>query len=89
MAYLPLPLQSPCLCTGRLQGLKSHFRLRGQQGALTYTRGLPLQILVMRNGRMESKAETEASPLPGLWPLLPITASCETTVVPDVDSDSR
>ena len=50
---------------------------------------MPLQILVMRNGRMESRAETEASPLPGLWPLLPITASCETTVVPDVDADSR
>ncbi len=89
MAYLPLPLQSPCLCTGRVQGLKSHCRLRGQQDPLSQSRSLPVQILVMRNGRMESRAETEASPLPGLWPLLPITASCESTVVPDVDADSR
>ena len=43
----------------------------------------------MRNGRMESKEETEASPLPGLWPQLPITRCCETVVVSHVDSDAR
>jgi hypothetical protein len=42
----------------------------------------------MRNGRMESKEETETSPLQGHWPHLPISGS-ETVVVSHVDRDAR
>ena len=48
-----------------------------------------LQILVMRNGRMQSREETEASPLPSAWRELPISQCCDTVVVSDVATDSR
>ena len=48
-----------------------------------------LQILVMRNGRMLSREETEASSLPGAWRQLPMSQCCDTVVVSDVASDSR
>ena len=71
------------MCCGRVQGL---VQLRLQLAEMT---SWCLQILVMRNGRMESKEETETSPLPGMWPQLPITRCCETVVVSNVDSDAR
>ena len=48
-----------------------------------------MQVLVMQHGHLESKEETEASLLPSMWPQLPISRSCETVVVSDVNSDSR
>ena len=48
-----------------------------------------MQVMVMRHGHLESKEETEASLLPSMWPELPISRSCETLVVSDVDSDNR
>lgn len=48
-----------------------------------------MQVLVMSHGHLESKEETEASRLPSMWPHLPISRSCDTVVVSDVDSDDR
>ncbi len=48
-----------------------------------------MQMLVMRNGHLESKEETEASTLPAIWPQLPISRSCDTVVVSDVNHDDR
>ena len=46
-------------------------------------------MLVMRNGHLESKEETEASMLPTIWPQLPISRSCDTAVISDVNHDDR
>ena len=48
-----------------------------------------MQILVVRNGRKESKEETEASLLPSIWPQLPISISCTPAVVHDIEHDNR
>jgi hypothetical protein len=46
-------------------------------------------ILVMRNGRLESREATEASPLRKMWLRLPIPVDCECIVVQDSDNDPR
>ena len=47
------------------------------------------EILVMRNGRLESRAVTAASPLGKSWVLLPVPVDCDNVVVEDSDVDPR
>lgn len=47
------------------------------------------QILVMRNGRLESQADTEASPVKRVLHKLLCSDSCSTEVIRDTGSDPR
>ena len=47
------------------------------------------QMLVMRGGRLEPAAETEASLLWQLRGLLPAPACCSALVIPDTANDPR
>ncbi len=47
------------------------------------------QVLIMRGAKLESQAETEASPLKRIMHKLAAGGSCANTVISDTDTDPR